>query len=125
MKKEREVLKASCHFINNQKVSLLQCTRSLYIAPAKAKLQKNQNQKLLQGIKWEENQKGEQKLKIQTSNRNSVAWLKSEQCAGEAISQHCEIMQVAKISQPRKIPAVTQFPCIFCSSFLLVSDLQC
>ena len=31
--------------------------RSLYTAPAKQNCKKNQNQKLLQGIKWEENQK--------------------------------------------------------------------
>ena len=37
----------------------------------------------------------------------------------------CEILQVVKFSQPCKILAVLQFPCIFYSSFLLVFDLQC
>ena len=39
------------------------------IAPAKQNYKKNQNQKLLRGIKWEENQKGEQKLTSQMGNR--------------------------------------------------------
>ena len=40
-----------------------------YIAPTKQNFKKNQNQKLLQGIKWEENQKGEQKLTSQKGSR--------------------------------------------------------
>ena len=102
LKKEREELKASCPkvLLVSKKVSLLQCTKSLYTAPAKEKLQKkkNQNQKLLQGIKWEENQKGEQKSKIQTSSRNSVAGLKSEQCTGEVVSQPAKFYRLRKFA---------------------------
>ena len=44
------------------------CLGLLYY-PSQAKLQNNQNQKLLHGIKWEENQEGEQKLTSQTGRR--------------------------------------------------------
>ena len=57
----------------SKRCPLLQCSRSLYTAPAKQNYKKNQNQKLLQEIKREENQKGEQKSKSQTGSRNIVA----------------------------------------------------
>ena len=41
-----------------KKLSLVTVHKSLYTAPAKQNYKNNQNQKLLQGIKWEENQKG-------------------------------------------------------------------
>ena len=56
----------------SKKLSLVTVHRSLYTAPAKQNYKKNQNQKLLQGIKWEEIKKKEQKAKLQTGNRNSV-----------------------------------------------------
>ena len=44
------------------------CVGLLYF-PSQTKLQNNQNQKRLQGIKWEENEKGEQKLTSQMGSR--------------------------------------------------------
>ena len=49
--------------------------RSLYIAPAKQNYKKNQNQKLLQGIKWEENKK----KKIKSKNEQQEGTGQDEQ----------------------------------------------
>ena len=49
------------NFINEKKGLPITVHQELIYCPSQAKLQKKQNQKLLQGIKWEENQKGEQK----------------------------------------------------------------
>ena len=43
--------------MSQKDIPRLQCSRSLYTAPTKQNYKKNQNQKLLQGIKWEENKK--------------------------------------------------------------------
>ena len=36
-----------------------------------------------------------------------------------------QLSQRAKISHPAKFSVFLHFPCLFCSSFLLISDLQC
>ena len=55
-------------FITGEDSFYSACVGLLY-CPSQAKLQNNQNRKLLQGIKWEENQKGEQKLTSETGSR--------------------------------------------------------
>ena len=62
------------------------------------------------------NQKRNKKAKIQTGSRNSVAGLRSGQCAGSMNSGKqeenfatYEILQVAKISQPCKIFTMVLF----------------
>ena len=70
--KKRELLKGSLPILLMSKsfsFSLDTVHRSLYTAPAKQNYKKNQNQKLLQGIKWEENQKKDKKKK-QATGRN-------------------------------------------------------
>ena len=70
-RKEARELKASRQketFINGEHPFTV-LVWGFYIAPAKQNYKKNQNQKLLHGIKWEENQKGEQKLTSQTGSR--------------------------------------------------------
>ena len=56
-------------------MSLLQWSKGLYTALAKQnyKKKKKQNQKLLQGIKWEENQKEEQSSTSQTGSMKEQA----------------------------------------------------
>ena len=140
--------------------------RRLYTAPAKKNYKKNQNQKLIQGIKWEENQKCNKKKSKSNKSQESEQWSVGRTVAGNAQFQNtakfrrlqkfatlrnfaggensqpakfcrlrkiatCEILQVAKFSQSCKIPLLSfffyfllLFPCIFCSSFFLVSDLQ-
>ena len=78
-----------------------------YSQTPNTKNQKNQNQKqkLLQGTKREENQKGTNEVKKSKARQVNSG-------AGKAISQ------VAKISQP------WSFSSAFCFSFLPVFDLQ-
>ena len=87
-------------FISEQKGLPIIVHQELIYCPSQRKItkKKNQNQKLLQGIKWEENQKGEQKSKIQTSSGNNVAGLKSEQCAGEVVSQPAKFYRLRKFA---------------------------
>ena len=65
----------------------LQCIGA-YILPSQAKLQKNQNQKLLQGTNLEENQKVTKRVKKvkgvgSQQCRMNEQWLQDEQCAHE------------------------------------------
>ena len=103
----------------------LQCLSGAFIAKPPLQITKKYKFKHYYKEKVGRKPKSEQKLKKLNGQQEQSIRLKSEQCAGEADSQHCEFSQVAKFLQPCKIPAVTQFPCIFYFSFLLVSDLQC
>ena len=71
-------------FINGEDTFTL-LVWGFYIAPAKKNYKKNQIQKLLQGIKWEENQKGEQNLTSQTGSMKEQ--LKGREWQQEAILQ--------------------------------------
>ena len=64
----------------------LQCSRSLYTALAKQNYKYNQNQKLLQGIKWEENKKCNKKSQKATSRRKVNSGLHNEQWYRKEIS---------------------------------------
>ena len=60
-KKSVEVESFQPILLMSKKFPLVTVHRSLYTAPAKQNYKKNQNQKLLQGIKWEENKKKKDK----------------------------------------------------------------
>ena len=75
---------------------------------------KNQKQKLLQGIKWEENQKGGIKVKKSKSSMNSVK--------GGKISKIGE--QVTKIRRLQKFTGLENFAVLlFASSHLIFASL--
>ena len=65
--------------MSQKHIPRLQCNRSLYTALAKKNYKKNQNQKLLQGIKWEENQKKGNKIQ---QVKRAAGWSsqQGEQC---------------------------------------------
>ena len=76
--KRLEKLKASSHFINEKKRFFsLTVHQELIYCPNQEKLQKKKDQKLLQGTKREENQKGTKKSKKSKSSMNSAGKLNS------------------------------------------------
>ena len=136
--KRKEAGTAPAYFINQKKLSLVTVHRCLYTAPAKQNYKKNQNQKLLQGIKWEKNHKKTKSKNGQ--NEGTVAGrINSATCENSQPAKFFrlrnfaprEILQVVKFSQSCEIPLLPfffyfllLFPYIFFSSFPLVSDLQ-
>ena len=92
----------------------------LYTAQNNTIYQNEQKQLTITGTKWEENQKGNKKVKSQNAGTfNSAGNLNSEgNFIGYENLQHCKILQVAKISQP------CLFSSAFWFSFLMVSELQ-
>ena len=112
--KRKEAGTAPAYFINEQKLSLVTVHRCLYIAPAKKNYKKNQNQKLLQGIKWEENHK---KTKIKNRQKEGTV-------AGRMNSATCEILQVGKFRTLRNSAGCEIFAILqnsTASLFLLLS----
>ena len=104
---------------------MIPCTRaspSLYSAQNEENYKKHLKYPLYIKGKLGRNQKEEQKFRKSKSSMNSG--MKGEQCVRGNFTT-CEILQVAKFLQSCKIATVTQFLCIFCASFLLVSDLKC
>ena len=89
----------------------------LYTTPKQYKLPKSTKSVNCYKDKMGRNQKRNKKAKIQTDSRNSVAGLKSEQCAGDLnCAQEMGSFATYEILQfhnPTKIPAVFHFSHFF------------
>ena len=117
--KKREKLNASRHFIDDQKDFWLQCSWSLDTAPNQARLQKKSKSKVITRVKMGRNKKCNKKSQKATSRRKVNSGLQDEQWHKKEISQPAKISLL-----PFFLYFLLLFHCIFCSSFLLVSDLQ-